>query len=45
MRLGVFDLPCSAMSLFDPLPRKRFKRLMREAMDVRFRLKALGGKR
>jgi hypothetical protein len=35
----------AAMSLFDPLPRKPFKRLMREAMDVRFQRKALGGKR
>jgi histone H3/H4 len=33
------------MSRFDPLPRKPFKRLMREAMDVRFRRNALGGKR
>jgi hypothetical protein len=35
----------AAMSLFGPLPRKPFKRPMRGAMDVRFRGKALGGKR
>jgi hypothetical protein len=33
----------SAMSLFDPLPRKPFKRPMRGALRVRFGRKALGG--
>jgi hypothetical protein len=43
MRLGFFISPASAMSLFDPLPRKPFKRPMRRALHVRFRRKALGG--
>jgi histone H3/H4 len=45
MRLGFFFSRAAAMSLFDPLSRNPFKRLMREAMDVRFRRKASGGKR
>jgi hypothetical protein len=44
VRAEPFEL-IAAMSLFDRLPRKPFKHLMREAMDVRFRRKALGGKR
>jgi hypothetical protein len=42
--LGRLEL-IATMSLFEPLPRKPFKLLMLEAMDFRFRRKALGGKR